>query len=111
MSDLTVIKVILGQMDKIYFCIIRSMTGSAEILKGLYKSMMEGTMLGLFIKLDSKPSFIITRIKRISDDPADPNNKLVSFSDTDIHGNPIQNNPVMMKNILDIRDFNVLRGV
>src|SRR5690606_33285879 len=87
------------------------MTSSPEILKGLYKSMMEGTMLGLFIKSDTKQSFIITRIKRISDDPADPENKYVSFSDTDIHGNPIQNNPVMMKNILDIRDFNVLRGV
>ncbi len=110
MSDVAVIIVILERMFRIYFCII-SMTNSPEILKGLYKSMMEGTMLGLFIKNDSKPSFIITRIKRISDDPSDPENKYVSFSDTDIHGNSIQNNPVAMKNILDIRDFNVLRGV
>ncbi len=73
--------------------------------------MMEGTMLGLFINYDSKPSFIITRIKRISDDPTDPENKVVSLPETDIHGNHIDINPVMTRNILDIRDFNRLRGV
>jgi hypothetical protein len=86
------------------------MAGSKDILKGLYKSMVEGTMLGLFVKSESKPSFIITKIKQINDDPMDPENKVVSLPETDIHGNLIQINPIMTKNILDIRDFNVLRG-
>lgn len=87
------------------------MTGSTEILKELYKSMVKGSMLGLFIKNESKASFIITKIKTIADDPADPENKLVSLPETDIHGNLILINPIMSRDIIDIRDFNRLRGV
>ena len=87
------------------------MIASAEILKELYKGMVTGSILGLFIKNDSNASFIITRIKKISDDPSDPENKLVSLTENDIHGNLIIVNPVMSKNIIDIRDFNRLRGV
>jgi hypothetical protein len=87
------------------------MITTTEMLKELYKSMMEGTMLGLFVKKDNKAAFIITRIKKITDDPEDPNNKVVSLPDTDIHGNLILMNPIMTKNIVDIRDFNRLRGV
>jgi hypothetical protein len=87
------------------------MIASAEILKELYKSMVKGSMLGLFIKNDSKASFIITRIKKIADDPSDPENKLVSLPENDIHGNVILTNPIMSKNIIDIRDFNRLRGI
>ena len=73
--------------------------------------MVKGSMLGLFIKNDSTASFIITRIKKIADDPSDPGNKLVSLPENDILGNYIMVNPIMSKNIIDIRDFERLRGV
>ena len=73
--------------------------------------MVMGSMLGLFIKSEMKQSFIITKIKKIADDPADPENKLVSLPEKDIHGNVIKINPIMSKDIIDIRDFNRLRGI
>jgi hypothetical protein len=87
------------------------MTGSAEIIKELYRSMVMGSMLGLFIKNEMKQSFIITKVKKIVDDPSDPENKLISLPEKDIHGNVIKINPIMSKDIINIRDFNRLRGL
>ena len=87
------------------------MEGSTEILKRLYRSMVDGSMLGLFVRKDAKSSFIITKVRQIADDPADPENKVISLSDTDIYGNYISDNPIMSKNIVDIRDYNRLQGI
>jgi hypothetical protein len=87
------------------------MSESAEILKELYRSMVMGSMLGLFIKNEMKQSFIITKIKKIADDPTDPENKVISLPEKDIHGNVIKTNPIMSKDIINIRDFNRLRGI
>ena len=75
-----------------------------EIIDELKKSAERGNVLGLFV--DGQEEMITTAVTSVTG--SDPVEMIVYFQKTDLHGYPLDENPVQLSKIKSVIRFNTL---
>ncbi|HEY9008846.1 hypothetical protein [Ohtaekwangia sp.] len=78
---------------------------SHDKLEGLVQSMNDGILVGLYIVSSTDRQFVITRVNRIDVDPQNEANKLIAIHQPDYNGKMLQQNPVHLTDIVDVRVY------
>jgi hypothetical protein len=89
----------------------RLIKSGESIMEELSRSLHAGTMLGLHLQSSAGQYYVIVKIQSISNDPADAQNRIIYLSSTDLHGNPVQTNPINLNRIVGVRRYDKLYGL